>query len=179
MRGSAKFVAALVATITVFTASLAYATTGRLDEPAHVERSALRLAPPDHPHLTPEQRAAHDMVAIVNLERARRGLPAYEWHEQLGDAAYGHSVDMAARRKLQHAGSDGSNAGLRLTRAGFVWTTWGENIGAGFSEPQTLFTAWLESPPHRPQLLGDYRYVGVGAVASSDGTPYWTLVVAS
>jgi len=179
MRGRLRLGTAIAATVTVFTASLAYAAAGRLDAPAQVHQPALRLSPPDNQRLTPEQRAAYDMVAIVNLERAERGLPAYVWHDQVGDAAYEHSADMAIHRSLQHAGRDGSNAGLRLTRAGFVWTTWGENIGAGFSEPQPLFTAWFNSPSHRPQLLGDYRYIGVGAVASSDGTPYWTLVVAS
>jgi uncharacterized protein YkwD len=169
----------IVAGAAVAATSLAYGATNRLDGAAQVDHQALRLTVPDNSDLTPEQRAAQDMLAIINLDRLQRGLPVYQWHDQIADAAHAHSVDMAARQRMQHAGSDGSNAGLRLTRAGFDFSTWGENIGAGFIEPQTLYDAWINSSSHRNQLLGNFRYVGIGAVASSEGVPYWTLVVAS
>ena len=97
----------------------------------------------------------------------------------MADAATGHSEEMAANRLMRHEGNDGSNTGVRLRRAGFDWSTWGENLGAGQVEPGPLFTAWFESPPHRPQLLGDYRYIGIGVAAAQDGTLYWTMDVAS
>ncbi len=179
MRPSLRLAAAIAVGATLFVGSLAYGATNRLDNAAQVGLPALRLAVPDNSASTPQLRAAKDLLAIINLDRVQRGLPAYRWNDQVADAAYANSADMAAHQRMQHTGSDGSNAGVRLTRAGFAWSSWGENIGAGFSEPQPLYTAWLNSPSHRTQLLGDFRYAGIGAVASSDGTPYWTLVVAS
>ena len=179
MRRSLQLSAVIVAGPVVVATSLAYGATNRLDRAAEVDRHALRLTVPDNSDLTPEQRAAQDMLAIINLDRLQRGLAVYQWHDQIAQAAYAHSVDMAAHQRMRHVGSDGSDAGARLTRAGFDFITWGENIGAGFVEPQSLFDAWLNSPSHRNQLLGNFRFVGIGAVASSEGVPYWTLVVAS
>ena len=64
--------------------------------------------------------------------------------------AAAHSADQAARSTMSHTGADGSNAGQRLTRQGVTWTSWGENVGAGFNDPATLLQAWLASPTHRP-----------------------------
>lgn len=178
MRHPLRLSVAIVVGAAMSAAGLAYGAADRLNDGAQVDRPALRLTVPDNSQLTPEQRAAQDLFAIVNLERMQRGLPVYQWHDQVADAAYAHSVDMAAHNRMQHTGSDGSNAGARIALAGFAWSTWGENIGAGFIEPQPLFDAWLNSSSHIDQLLGDFRYIGIGAVASSDGTPYWTLDVA-
>lgn len=177
MRRSLRLSAVVMAGAVISVASIAYGAADRLDSAAQVDRPALRLTVPDNSDLTPEERAAHDLLAIVNLNRLQGGLPTYHWNEQIAAAAYAHAVDMAAHQRMQHSGSDGSNAGIRLTRAGADFSTWAENIGAGFLEPQTLFDAWLNSSSHRNQLLGDFRYVGIGAVASDQGVPYWTLVV--
>lgn len=140
---------------------------------------AERLNAPTGAELTPEQRAVTEMIRLVNAERTRRGLPAFVAHDQVATAARAHAADMAAMKSMQHDGSDGSDGGDRLTRAGFDWWTWAENIGAGFYDPSVLFEAWMNSPGHRANILSDLRYIGVGAVASSDGVPYWALVLAS
>lgn len=160
-------------------ASFVYAAVAPLDEAAEVSNRAERVNPSAVPELTPEQRAAYVIVELVNAERSRLGLPIFHWHDQVAAAAQAHSADMAANRRMQHAGSDGSNAGHRLHKAGFDYFTWGENIGAGFTTGEPLFDAWMNSPGHHRQMVGDFAFIGVGAVASSDGTPYWTLVVAS
>ncbi len=177
---SLRLGAAIALVATVYGASLAYGSSTQLDEAALVGRAALRLdVPVAPPAPSAAEVAAHEVVAVVNTQRAQRGLAAYEWNNQVEAAAAEHSADMAAHQLMQHTGTDGTNAGQRLTRAGFQWTTWGENIAAGFVDPGALVTAWLNSSSHRPQILGSYRYVGVSAVASSDGTLYWTLVVAN
>ena len=115
------------------------------------------------------------MFELVNAERAGRGLVTFVWHERVAAVALGHSTDMAAHGSLRHDGSDGSDAGDRLLRAGFAWTAWGENIAAGYPEARSVLAAWMASPGHRRQLLADFTYVGIAVVAASNGTPYWTL----
>lgn len=156
---------------------MVFGAAAQFEEGAHVSESALRLKAPTAP--SSEQRVAEALFDIINTERAVRGLPAYQWHQLVADAASGHSEEMAANRLMRHEGNDGSNAGIRLRRAGFDWSSWGENLGAGQVEPGSLFAAWFNSLPHRPQLVGDYRYIGVGVAAAVDGTLYWTMVVAS
>ena len=77
--------------------------------------------------------------------------------------------------RMTHTGSDGSDAGDRLTRAGFVWRAWGENVAAGYTSVQSVFDGWMASAAHKAQILGNFAYVGMAAVASSTGTVYWTL----
>jgi uncharacterized protein YkwD len=92
--------------------------------------------------------------------------------------AAAHSADQAARKTMSHTGSDGSNAGQRLTRLGVTWSSWGENVGAGFNDPATLLQAWLASPTHRPTVLSTtYTRIGTGVATASDGTRYWTMDV--
>jgi uncharacterized protein YkwD len=169
---------ALAAGLLVGMASLAVAASASI-APASVSDRAWRVSPPDEPPLDPSQRAAADMIALVNVERGERGLPFVYPDPRVAAAAEAHAGDMAANRRMQHSGSDGSDAGLRLQRAGYAWSDWGENIGAGFVEPKALFDAWMNSPAHREHLIGDFRDIGVGAAATPDGVVYWSLVVAT
>lgn len=161
------------------TTSLAVASSATIDQPARVGDRAQRLAPTFEPEFTPEQRAIAEMVDLINIERGHRGLPFLQLDDRMSTAARAHAADMAALRRMQHLGSDGSDGGLRLTRAGFVWISWGENLGAGFVDPATLFTSWMNSESHRTNVLGDFSEIGIGVVATVDNVPYWSLLVAS
>lgn len=141
--------------------------------------TADRVAPPPMPTVAPELRAQFELLDLINAERARRRLAPVAWHDRVAVAAQRHSADMAARRSMQHAGSDGSNAGDRLHAAGFDWVTYAENIAAGFTDPHTLIAAWMGSDQHRRNILGPYTVAGIGLAASSDGTLYWTLDLAA
>lgn len=160
------------------TASLAVAASPVLQTPASVFDRAQRLNPTFEEELTPEERATVEMVTMINVERGSRGLPFLRLDDRMTRAALAHAADMAANRRMQHLGTDGSDGGMRLTEEGYVWSSWGENIGAGFVDPRTLFTSWMNSDTHRFNLLGDFTDIGVGAVATPDGVPYWALLVA-
>ena len=163
----------------VGTASLAVAASPDISAPAQVHDRAQRATPAPDAALTPEQRAVVEMATLVNVERGERGLPLLRLDERASAAARAHAADMATMRLMQHVGSDGSDGGDRLARAGFAWSAWGENIAAGFVDPRTLLAAWMNSEGHRANLLGDFTDVGVGVVATADGVPYWSLLVAS
>jgi uncharacterized protein YkwD len=127
---------------------------------------------------TDNERLARLLVEQINAERAAYGLAPYQFDAAIAAAAATHSADQAAQRKMSHTGTDGSNAGQRLTRQGVRWNSWGENVGAGFNDPATLAQAWLASPTHRPIVLhATYTRVGAGVATASDGTRYWTMDV--
>lgn len=52
------------------------------------------------------------------------------FNAQLIAAARRHTTDMYVNNFQSHIGSDGSNPGLRLNAAGYVWNTYGENAAA-------------------------------------------------
>jgi len=94
----------------------------------------------------------------------------------LNAVAAAHALDMAAHRKLDHTGSDGSSSADRVTRAGYVWRGVGENIAAGQRDADAVVTAWLESPGHCATLMGPYfTEMGVAFSLAAGANPgiYW------
>lgn len=169
----------LIAALTI-SGVVAVDALGTIDRAARVGTPALRVDPPPSPSTSTSIASDLSLVVdLINAERAQRGLPPLVWHDQVAAAATVHSTDMAAHGVMSHTGSDGSDAGDRLHREGFDWSAWGENIAAGFRSARPVFDAWMASAGHRRQILGNFTYVGVAAVAGADGTPYWTLDFAS
>lgn len=155
-----------------------------LDAPAQIGAgaAAVRVNPPPPPPATfptAHQVALDAMFAAINAARATAGLAPYEWNGLVTLAAQRHSDDMAANRTMTHTGSDGSDAGQRLSRVGFAWSSWGENIAAGYIDPAAVVQGWMTSAGHRRHLLGNFHYIGVGIATSDEGIQYWTLDLAT
>lgn len=124
-----------------------------------------------------------DVLTLVNQDRAGLGLGALSGDSRLHDAAVGHSLDMASNNFVDHAGSNGSNAGQRATSAGYDWNTWGENIAAGYLTAESVFAGWLGSPGHRDNMRnGAFTDIGIAYIEAGPGTEfdtYWTMVLAA
>ncbi|WP_091274562.1 CAP domain-containing protein [Micromonospora haikouensis] len=116
---------------------------------------------------------AQEVVNLVNAERAKAGCGALKIDDKLMAAAQAHSQDQADHRKMTHDGSDGSDVGERLDRAGYAWRAYGENVAWNQQTPAAVMDAWMNSPGHRANILNcSFTEIGVG-VANSNG-PYWT-----
>ncbi|WP_343450841.1 CAP domain-containing protein [Micromonospora oryzae] len=116
---------------------------------------------------------AQEVVDLVNAERAKAGCDALKIDDKLMAAAQAHSQDQADHRKMTHDGSDGSDVGERLDRAGYAWRAYGENVAWNQQTPAAVMDAWMNSPGHRANILNcSFTEIGVG-VANSNG-PYWT-----
>jgi len=74
---------------------------------------------------------------------------------------------MAKNNFMGHHGSDGSEAGDRVRRAGYVWRTVGENVAAGQPDAETVVKAWLDSPGHCENIMSpNFSEMGVSFVAA-------------
>ncbi|HEX9797061.1 MAG TPA: CAP domain-containing protein [Anaerolineales bacterium] len=124
------------------------------------------------------------VVQLVNDERTARGLAAYEVHGSLRAAARVQASDMACNHFLGHTGSDGSNVGQRVNAQGYSWSWIGENYyvtGNTTNGPEIAFNWWMNSTPHRNNLLSpNYTEFGVGYVydPDSDYGGYFVVVFA-
>jgi uncharacterized protein YkwD len=97
----------------------------------------------------------------------------------LNTAAAVHSADQAARNQMTHTGSDGSNAGDRISAAGYQAGTWGENVAAGYTSASSVVAGWMGSSGHRANILNPaFTQIGVASATAADGTRYWTMVLA-
>ncbi|MCL6430843.1 MAG: CAP domain-containing protein [Anaerolineae bacterium] len=123
------------------------------------------------------------IVDLTNQQRASHGLPPVTLDPALTRAAQAHSDDMANHNYFSHTGSDGSDPGQRIARAGYSPIyAYGENIAAGQPSPEEAMNAWMNSDAHRSNILSPYfHHIGVGC-AYREGTTYgyyWTQEFAS
>jgi len=167
-----QFVGGLLLAATLSTGIMTADALSGIGAAATASKHAVRVDPP---RAGPNVGDLTVILAMVNTARAGTGLAPMVWDTRVATAAQAHSADMAAINLMTHTGSDGSNAGDRLLSAGFDWRAWGENVAAGQTSVQSAFDAWMASPGHRAQILGDYAVVGLGAAQGSNGTIYWTL----
>ncbi|MGW7441471.1 CAP domain-containing protein [Streptomyces sp. NPDC054849] len=120
----------------------------------------------------PATGAAAAVLSLVNQERAAAGCPAVTLNAKLTKAAQDHSADMASHSNMSHTGSDGSDPGQRITRAGYTWSTYGENVAYGYSTPEKVMEGWMNSPGHRQNILNcSFKEIGIGLAQPNN---YWT-----
>jgi uncharacterized protein YkwD len=132
------------------------------------------------PTATPQPSLADEVIALTNQQRAYYGLPPLQRVQTLMNAAQGHSQDMASNDFLGHTGSDGSDGGQRMTRAGYPWIAWGENVAAGYPTAAEVVQQWMNSPGHRANILDPgFRDIGAGHAYGpwSYYGHYWTQVI--
>jgi uncharacterized protein YkwD len=133
-----------------------------------------------------------DFLAAVNQARSvnrRCGntpygpAPPVSWSGNLAMAAYLHSKDMVRKNFLSHTGSNGSSADLRISRQGYPWRAYGENIAAGSPTVSSVIQGWLGSERHCRNMMNPaFTEIGAGyAIGPFGGNPvarYWTLDLA-
>lgn len=110
------------------------------------------------------------IVRELNRVRAAHGLRPLSVAQGLETAAAGHSASMLTTGVFEHASADGTSFGDRIRRTyparGFRSWTVAENLlyNTGMMSAGAAVEAWLESPPHRANMLSAaFREVGVGA----------------
>ena len=100
------------------------------------------------------------------------------WQPTLAQLAAAHSRDMAGRASLAHS-SGGRNLTQRLDALGYAWQGAAENVAAGQTRLALVLADWVSSPLHCANLMNaSYSEAGLACQRASDGTPYWTLVLA-
>ena len=132
---------------------------------------------------TPPARAdmalADGLIAEVNAVRASQGLDPLAPDSALCAVAAAHAADQARAARMTHEGTDGTDIGQRLVRAGYDYARAKEAVAVGWGKPRNVTRGWWYSPDHRDTLLAHpASEVGVGVVHGADGKAYWTLIVA-
>jgi uncharacterized protein YkwD len=102
-------------------------------------------------HFRPTEKC---LMAKINKERSRRGLRKLDWDRQLGFVARGHAKRMARNKQ-------GYWHDRRLGRKVTGWRRLAQNTGFAHG-CKSMFKAFWRSAIHRRNLLGSWRFVGVG-----------------
>ena len=120
--------------------------------------------------------------AAISSIRVKHGLGPVQPSFQLRQAAMDQAELMARGDSLTHQVRWQDSFPARLKRAGFEGDA-GENVSAGRVSLASALDGWMNSPPHRANLLNpDYTHFGiaamkVGASRNSRYGIYWALVI--
>jgi uncharacterized protein YkwD len=104
--------------------------------------------------------AGSNFTAATNEARHTAGLAPLSVRGDLVAAATAHAKAMASSGVLAHT--------VLLGSALCCWQALGENVGRG-SSAALIQGAFLASPEHRANILGDYTEVGIGYAVDSHG----------
>jgi uncharacterized protein YkwD len=115
----------------------------------------------------------------TNSARSSNGLGNLSLNSQLNSSAQAKAQHMIDNDYWAHVAPDGTQPWYFFQQAGYSYQKAGENLAYGFIDSSSVVDAWMNSPSHRENVLGDYVDVGFGI---ADGTNYQggqnTVVVA-
>ncbi len=115
-------------------------------------------------------------LPMVNRLRATKGLSALTLDTPARKAAMVQSIRMAKAEKMTHLIGLGDDFGARMKKSDVALPA-AENIAAGQTSVEAAVQAWIDSPKHLENMLGNYRGLGVAMAPSKDGRPYWAMVL--
>lgn len=120
------------------------------------------------------------LLDLVNTYRAQNGRSALAMDTAVTRASAWFSRDMATGNyfPFDHVDRNGRTIPQRLTWCAVAYNAWRENIYAGSSQADDVFTAWRNSSIHNTNMLAtDITLAGVARSfdASSQFGWYWAM----
>ena len=106
-----------------------------------------------------------EVIRLVNEIRRQNGLGELTASAELSHVARLKSQDMHDKGYFDHTSPTYGSAFDMLRSFGISYRTAGENIAYGYSAPQAVVDAWMNSSGHRANILNaSYMQIGVGHV---------------
>jgi uncharacterized protein YkwD len=122
----------------------------------------------------PTNQLANDVLKYTNQYRRSKGLKELIMKDDLNSLARKHSEDMASGRlSFGHSGYD-----QRAAKVKKIYSAWmvAENVASGARDAKEVLSIWKNSSGHRKNMLGNYKYIGIGTAISKSGVIYYTEI---
>lgn len=116
------------------------------------------------------RKARSATLCMINKERSSRGLSPLHQHSRQQESASKHTRVMVSSRCFDHECPGERDLIGRIIASGYLpcLCTWGvgENIawgGGRLSSPRKIVAAWMNSAPHRANILNrSFDEIGIG-----------------
>lgn len=105
-----------------------------------------------------------NVINAINLARYDAGLPIFKHDAELDLVAHAKANDMIVNNYFAHV----SPTGVKISK--FIYefkhnlvpgqSYAGENLARNFQQLDSLMQAWLNSPTHKAQIMGNYNQAG-------------------
>ncbi|MCE5317773.1 MAG: CAP domain-containing protein [Parachlamydia sp.] len=120
------------------------------------------------------------LIEQINAERSKQGLVILKMWKPLCKIARVHSENMA--KKHVPFGHEGFDKRAHSLHVRYPLKSFGENVAYSLNVKDHLYTAvkgWMNSPPHRENILGKFEETGIGIAFAPDGSFYATQLFAT
>jgi len=115
------------------------------------------------------------ILANVNAHRRSLGLSSLQMMDAANQQAYNHSKNMATGKTA--FGHDGFSQRVRtIEQSAGKTTASAENVAYGSLSAKEVVNVWLNSPPHRKNMEGNYNFIGIGSYKDRRGVIYFTQI---
>ncbi|HEX7906129.1 MAG TPA: CAP domain-containing protein [Chitinophagaceae bacterium] len=116
----------------------------------------------------------NDVLSYTNQFRRSKGKAELIMRDDLNAIARKHSENMAkGRTGFGHGGFDQRHSQVKRI---FKSCTMAENVAYGASDGREAVKIWKNSSGHRSNMLGNYKYIGIGTAKDRRGTIYYTQI---
>lgn len=117
---------------------------------------------------------AKEVLKETNQFRKSRSKKLLQWHDGLSEIARKHSEAMAKGNvPFGHKDFKVREKEARKLLEGNLSSV-AENVAYGSETAVEVVTNWKNSPGHRQNMLGNFRYIGIGTAKSAEGKIYYT-----
>lgn len=114
-----------------------------------------------------------EVLELINQHRIEIGLTPLVDHTLVKAVAFTHTDYMIEENTISHDNFFQRKESLE-ENAEAVQVS--ENVAYGFSSPQSLVNAWLNSPSHRETIEGDFTDFDISAEQNENGKWYYTNI---
>jgi hypothetical protein len=115
---------------------------------------------------------------LTNSARTQNGLNTLSMNSQLNTAAQMKAQDMLTNGYFAHTSPSGLNSWYWFKQVNYDYKTAGENLAIDFSDSNSVFNAWMNSPSHRDNILDpDFQEIGISAITGNFNGSTTTVVV--
>jgi uncharacterized protein YkwD len=123
------------------------------------------------------------LLEAANDSRTKEKIGKLIANRTLTDIARKHAENMAKQEKMDHV-LDGKGVAKRAEEGGYNYRVIGENLAEATGDkeapaptPAEIHKNWMESKPHRANLLNPkFEQVGIAVVKSAKGTYFYCQV---
>ena len=121
--------------------------------------------------------ATHAAVSYMDEARSSAGLSPAAPDSRLEQAALEQARYMAAAGEMTHTTGFGRDFVSRK-KENEIKGLAAENVAYGAMDVSRVMKMWMDSPPHRRNMLDPrFNHFGVASATDGEGTRYWAMVL--
>lgn len=121
-----------------------------------------------------------DVIALVNKERAARGLTSVKEDPKLSQLAVVKLNDIIQRKYFEHKSSYYGYPWDMANYFDYEFRSLGENLAKNLYTPTSVMKGWMASVKHKENILKPiYTHIGIAVKQDQQGNYYWVQLFSS